>query len=1061
MQTLHLWVILSLIFSAVLFRFIIPDQKKSSIVLGTCTLPLLFLLALCLRIVLAAGNIGFDVDMTCFSAWANRMADLGPGAFYAEDYFSDYPPLYLYCLGIIGKIVKHFSVAYYSPAHLILLKLPAILSDLGIGFLLYKAGRKHLGVLSGTALAALYLFQPVVIMNSCLWGQIDSVFTFILLLVCVLLEREAFLPAYLFYGAGILLKPQMLIFAPLIIASVVYHTFQPTFSSKRMLITISYGLLAIILTVLAASPFGLEKVVLQYTDTLSSYPYATVNAYNFWAALGYNWAHQDTVFLGLTCSSWGTIAIVSSVIFCFIIGYCFRKVSCKYSLMGAFLILTVFTFSVRMHERYLYPIMGLMLLSYPGLASRQYCSDAAANQAGSSKKSVQGLAPSLKYIYPGLFAVITALHFYNTGHILYYYNPGDFSADKPIIKLTGLGTFLCALFFYELLARLYQAKEGLLVTAGAAVIHNTKSSGSIGKSKDYLQIPLSKTNINRTDLLLMICITVFYSLFALHDLGENKGPETVYTAVANQPIALTFPDNQKPVSFAYFIAPEHGRDFLLTCDDAPESTCRMENVFTWNTIDLPMEAQNVCLTPTLGESHIIELLFYNSAGQQVRPINADAYPELFDEANLCPETFSFRNSMYFDEIYHARTAYEFLHDLRSYENTHPPFGKVLISLGVALFGMNAFGWRIAGTVFGILMLPVLYLFAKRFLGSSAFAAFTCWIFAFDFMHFTQTRIATIDVYIVFFIICMYYFLYRYISSDYYGSFKSLLIPLTFCGISMGFGIASKWTGVYAGIGMGLLFFLHLGQQTKQYLSASKRPSGKTNGHSNKEITADFPVRTKKLILYCLLFFVFVPSVIYVLSYIPFRDNANPGLFARMLANQQTMFSYHSGLEATHYFASPYYEWPLLIRPIWFYSRVVTDTIREGISSFGNPLVWWAGIPAFFYMIYLFFSKKDQKALYLIIGYLAQYVPWFFVTRITFIYHYFPCVVFIVLMIGYTLRNLLDTVTQRKKLFILIGYAAAVFGLFLLFYPVLSGEPVALSYVHKYLKWLQTWVLVAG
>lgn len=74
------------------------------------------------------------------------------------------------------------------------------------------------------------------------------------------------------------------------------------------------------------------------------------------------------------------------------------------------------------------------------------------------------------------------------------------------------------------------------------------------------------------------------------------------------------------------------------------------------------------------------------------------------------------NSTYFDEIYHARTAWEHLNGVYPYEITHPPLGKIIISIGIALFGMTPFGWRFSGTLFGVLMLPVIYIFAK---GSSA------------------------------------------------------------------------------------------------------------------------------------------------------------------------------------------------------------------------------------------------------------------------------------------------------------------------------------------------------
>ena len=73
---------------------------------------------------------------------------------------------------------------------------------------------------------------------------------------------------------------------------------------------------------------------------------------------------------------------------------------------------------------------------------------------------------------------------------------------------------------------------------------------------------------------------------------------------------------------------------------------------------------------------------------------------------------SWWNSTYFDEIYHARTGYEFTKGTVPYETSHPPLGKVLISCCIMIFGMTPFGWRFAGALAGILMLPGIYLLTK-------------------------------------------------------------------------------------------------------------------------------------------------------------------------------------------------------------------------------------------------------------------------------------------------------------------------------------------------------------
>jgi dolichyl-phosphate-mannose--protein O-mannosyl transferase len=175
-----------------------------------------------------------------------------------------------------------------------------------------------------------------------------------------------------------------------------------------------------------------------------------------------------------------------------------------------------------------------------------------------------------------------------------------------------------------------------------------------------------------------------------------------------------------------------------------------------------------------------------------------------------------------------------------------------------------------------------------------------------------------------------------------------------------------------------------------------------------------------------------------------------------------MYTYHSStvLGSTHPFSSRWYEWIIMKRPIWYYSGTVSNGIKEGISSFGNPLVWWFGIPAFFYMIYVAFKNKDKTALFLVIGYIAQLVFWIPITRLTFIYHYFPCVPFIVLMLGYSINVIYEEAKNKKA--VIIGafvYAALVIVLFAMFYPVLSGQPVSTDYVQTFLKWFDSWVLI--
>lgn len=965
---------------------------------------LLLLAGFFLRLFLAGTSHGFTTDITCFGEWADRIFAVGPGKFYSQELFTDYPPGMMYLLYVLGALRAFLQLPSYSTGHILLLKLPSIICDLVCCYLLYREAVKRFDNTQALCLVTVYLFNPAVILNSSLWGQVDSIFTVAILLLCFFLSEGKLWQAYLVFGIGILLKPQTLIFTPVLLVGIGDQVLFQNFSVKKLLRHLLSGCSVIAGILLLCMPFGLQTIFSQYQNTLASYPYASVNAYNFWSLQGLNWASQDTLFLGIGCKFWGYLVILLIVAVSFVIGWRNSKDNTKYFLIGAFIILTMFLFSVRMHERYMYPGLILLLCAY--------------------------MYKPIKATYL-CYTGFSLLHFYNTAHVLFYYNPSAYNPKAAAIIFVSLGMVLCIIYFYHIILHYYspQRKE--------EAMPQKKKLPKDSFSKESFP----KGSLSKIDLLLLSVITLLYSAFALHDLGDNYAPATTYDMAQNESILLDFGEERSPASLSYYIAPWHDRHFSMEVKNTETDAwsyageITLQNVFTWQTIPLENIPRFLKLTLTDTQASLLDITFKDASGAIITPLSASAYPALFDENNMCPEQSTFRNSMYFDEIYHGRTAYEFIHGLTTYENTHPPLGKGFIAMGVWLFGMNPFGWRIMGTLFGIAMLPLLYLFGKRMTDSTPAAALACFIFAFDFMHFVQTRIATIDVYITFFVILMYYLMYRYCTlTMQQAPFRQTRFPLGACGIAFGLGVACKWTGLYAGAGLALIFFVTLFQYA--------------------------PKKAYKTIKFCMLFFVAIPFAIYTLSYLPFVDAAHPGLFDAMFANQTSMLQYHSSLAATHPFSSAWYEWPTIHRPIWYYSHIVSDTLREGISAFGNPFVWWLGIPAFPYMAYLFFRKKDFNAGFLLTGYLAQYLPWFFVTRITFIYHYFPSVPFVVLMIVYSFTQLQKKLPHWAFMVCIITYAAAVFGLFALFYPVLAGQPIAPAFVDIFLRWSDSWVLIA-
>ena len=427
---------------------------------------------------------------------------------------------------------------------------------------------------------------------------------------------------------------------------------------------------------------------------------------------------------------------------------------------------------------------------------------------------------------------------------------------------------------------------------------------------------------------------------------------------------------------------------------------------------------------------------------------------LIDEQALVPAQPSYMDEMYFDEIYHGRTAYEEIHHMKIYEITHPPLGKDIMTVGVHLFGMTPFGWRSMGTLFGVLMLPLIYIFAKTLFKKRKYAIFAAVLMAADFMHFSQTRIGTIDSYSVFFIMLMMLFMYYYTQHNFnFQPLKKTLLPLFWCGLAFGLGAATKWLCLYAGAGLVAVFVYTMLRRRREYKIALKEPE------KYPEIVKNYKKNATLTILWCILFFIIIPVVIYLLAYIPYTQMQEPHAYGlkEIFENQKYMLNYHANLNPTklHPFASMWYTWPLDIRPLLFYSNQSVPGVVSTMSTMGNPLIWIGGFIACVWFIVLVIFKKcrSKVAAFLGVAALSQFVPWTVVSREVFIYHYFATTPFLILLLVLMLKRI-DEKCARGRTYTMI-YVIACITAFAFFYPVITGTPVAAEYI-PFIRWLPSW-----
>jgi len=568
-----------------------------------------------------------------------------------------------------------------------------------------------------------------------------------------------------------------------------------------------------------------------------------------------------------------------------------------------------------------------------------------------------------------------------------------------------------------------------------------------------LSLPRPK-RMCRADGKAILILTAVYGIVAFWGLGDGAAPQSFCKFEERGHFAVVELSDETELSGLMYYTGLHTGSYYVQISadgEAFEDIAILEQkhseLFKWLILDFKDGARAKFIR-IISDSTLWlgELAIFDADGARIGAETLayrDGVAPLFDEQELVPEKPTYLNGAYFDEIYHARTAYEHVQNVYPYEVSHPPLGKLIIAVGIQIFGMVPFGWRFMGTLCGVLMVPLMYVFLKKLFGTVVIPTCCTMIFAFDFMHFVQTRIATIDTYAVLFIILMYLFMYIYLNSDRVR--RGAYLALALCGISFGLGAASKWTCMYAGAG---LFVLWLFDRVCRGVKMCRAGEG-----------AKYARETLLNVLWCLLFFVVLPGLIYYTSYLPYGIARGFGFFDReffdlVIENQKFMYTYHAGVDATHPYSSSWYEWVLNLRPILYYLRYYDGGEVAAMGAFLGPMLCWGGLLAMGAMAYLSFAKRDKRAAFILLGYLAQLVPWMFVSRITFAYHYFPSAVFLTLALGHVFSTMRENLQSWQRP--VISFTAVSTVLFAVFYPVLTGLSIQRWVSDSFLGWLPGW-----
>ncbi|HEY8922114.1 MAG TPA: phospholipid carrier-dependent glycosyltransferase, partial [Candidatus Limnocylindria bacterium] len=152
----------------------------------------------------------------------------------------------------------------------------------------------------------------------------------------------------------------------------------------------------------------------------------------------------------------------------------------------------------------------------------------------------------------------------------------------------------------------------------------------------------------------------------------------------------------------------------------------------------------------------------------------------------------------------------------------------------------------------------------------------------------------------------------------------------------------------------------------------------------------------------------LPLLVYFIAYIPYLElghgiatqHLGPGYGWSLDEMQSQMFGYHFGLQAGHPAASPWWSWPLDLKPVWFYSHSYDDRLMAVIYNGGNPILFWAGIPAIGWCAVQAWRHRSLALTLIVAAFAFQYLPWTRIERATFHYHYFTAVLIAMIGVAY-------------------------------------------------------------
>ncbi|MEN9201653.1 MAG: phospholipid carrier-dependent glycosyltransferase [Thermostichus sp. DG_1_6_bins_120] len=419
----------------------------------------------------------------------------------------------------------------------------------------------------------------------------------------------------------------------------------------------------------------------------------------------------------------------------------------------------------------------------------------------------------------------------------------------------------------------------------------------------------------------------------------------------------------------------------------------------------------------------------------------------------------------FDEVYFPEFAQNYL-DGKPFFDVHPPLGKYFIALSIQVFGRNEWGFRLATALCGSLIPLLLTGLAYRLTYHVGFALLSGALLLTDGVFLVESRFGLINVYLVVFGLAATLLLIG--GLERHGWQRA--VHFTCSGVMLGAAASVKWNGLWFALMFALLGILVWGVI---WLRPQWIP----------RLGIWVEIRHMRWWHYAFCF-ILTPLVFYALQWIPHLQlNPHQGLtldwswsglenyFRSLVAINQSIYGGQTAANlvvdedtpvhpycstslrallawfpgwrpwlTTRLASAGAWSWPIMGRPVGYYFSS-QDTLWRAVHGLGNPWLWWLGTGSILVLIGRGIRCFQGVEAFILIGYAANYLPWFMVSRCVFIYHYMSALAFSTLALAW-LVSLGWRSYRRCWRGASITAVALVLATFIFFFPLWFGLPLS-------------------